>query len=108
MSAAILLLQQLLNSLTKNHSDKKNFSEVEKEIRAFDSEYRKLQEYTGLGAALATIIAEEIEEERRAEKRRLEEIARKKREQKEEEERRERAAAAALIAASSRNDDDNR
>lgn len=82
----LIVLQQLLTSITQNHSQKKDLSEIEVKITQFDTEYSKVKEYVGLGAVLTAIIAEEIAEAARIERRRMEE----ERQRRDEEERRRR------------------
>ena len=96
-------LRGILGMIRNHHSQKQNLDTLDGEFRVFDKEYSSMQEYMGLGSALAAILAAEIAEELRRKK----EAERRKREE-EEEERRRRRREEEEEAARRRRDDDSR
>jgi hypothetical protein len=81
-------LVKLLGKISEMRTDKNEVNSIPLKLAEFDKEYNHLQEYIGLGSALAAIIATEVAEELRR-KREAEErakIERNRRIQEEEEE----------------------
>lgn len=80
-------LEEIISTVTRLHSEKKNLSEIPGKLSEFDQEYDRMGLYIGLGGLLARIITQEkeaAEEELRRQKR--EEEAAEERKQKKEEE----------------------
>lgn len=83
-------LQGMLAMIKDLYNQKQGLDKLDNELSNFDREYSKVQEYIGLGAALVSIIAEEIRREEEAARRQREEEERRRREAEEEERRRRR------------------
>lgn len=82
----LLRLRGILGMIRNHHSQKQNLDTLDGEFRVFDKEYSNMQEYMGLGSALAALIAAEVAEELRRKK----EAERRKREEEEERQEEER------------------
>lgn len=80
----------MLGMIKSLYTQKQGLDTLDNELSNFDREYSKLQEYIGLGVALAAIIVEEIRRQEEVARRQREEENRRFREAEEEERRRKR------------------
>ena len=69
-------LRSLIEAIRNFHAQKQNLEKIDPELKKFDREYTKMEEYMGLGTLLAALIAEELRKQKEAEE---EEERRKKR-----------------------------
>ncbi|EKD66864.1 MAG: hypothetical protein ACD_49C00002G0001 [uncultured bacterium (gcode 4)] len=105
--ANIILLQELLKTISENYSQKKNLWEINNSFKEFDEKYNEAKSYIWLGATLAIIIGKEIAEaQRKIEEERQRKEAEKKR-KKEAEERREEEEKRNKRRSQRNDDDDN-
>jgi uncharacterized membrane protein YgcG len=90
LGAVLVALQGVLSTVRTAHSQRQNLATIEPKLSEFDREYSKAQEYMGLGAVLAALIAEEIRRQQEEEARIRREEERRRREEEEAAERRRR------------------
>jgi uncharacterized membrane protein YgcG len=101
-------LQGMLGMIKNLYTQKQWLDKLDKELSNFDNQYSKVQEYIGLGAALAAIIAEEIRRQEEAAGRQREEEERRRREAEEGERRRRRREEEEEEARRRRDDENSR